>query len=53
MIILDTHVISESLRPRCSDAVTAWLDAQAAESLYLTTLSRTFKDDQIFLLIPL
>jgi hypothetical protein len=39
MIILDTNVISESLRPRCSDAVTAWLDAQAAESLYLTAIS--------------
>lgn len=39
MIILDTHVISESLRPRCSDAVTAWLDAQAAESLYLTAIN--------------
>ncbi len=39
MIILDTNVISESLRPRCSDAVTAWLDAQAAESLYLTAIN--------------
>lgn len=39
MIILDTHVLSESLRPRCSEAVTAWLDAQAAESLYLTAIN--------------
>ena len=39
MIILDTNVISESLRLRCSDAVTAWLDAQAAESLYLTAIN--------------
>ncbi|NJM13721.1 MAG: type II toxin-antitoxin system VapC family toxin [Synechococcaceae cyanobacterium SM1_2_3] len=39
MIILDTNVISESLRPRCRDAVTAWLDAQAAESLYLTAIN--------------
>lgn len=39
MIILDTNVISESLRPRCSDAVIAWLDAQVAESLYLTTIN--------------
>ena len=39
MIVLDTNVISESLRPRCSDAVTAWLDAQAAESLYLTSIN--------------
>jgi predicted nucleic acid-binding protein len=39
MIILDTNVISESLRPRCSDAVTAWLDAQAAETLYITAVN--------------
>lgn len=39
MIILDTNVVSEPLRSRCSDAVTAWLDAQAAESLYLTSIS--------------
>lgn len=39
MIILDTNVISETLRPRCSDAVTAWLDAQMAESLYLTSIN--------------
>lgn len=39
MIVLDTNVISESLRPRCSEAVTAWLDAQAAESLYVTAIN--------------
>lgn len=39
MIILDTNVISEPLRPQCCDAVTAWLDAQAAESLYLTAIN--------------
>lgn len=39
MIILDTNVISESLRPRCDAAVIAWLDAQLAESLYLTAIN--------------
>ena len=39
MIILDTHVISESLRPRCGDAVSAWPDPQPAESLYLTAIT--------------
>ncbi len=39
MIILDTNVISESLRPRCNDAVTAWLDAQVAQTLYLTAIN--------------
>lgn len=39
MIILDTNVISEPLRPRPSAGVVAWLDAQALETLYLTTIS--------------
>ena len=39
MIILDTNVVCESLRPRCDAAVTAWLDAQAAESLYVTAIN--------------
>jgi predicted nucleic acid-binding protein len=39
VIILDTNVISESLRPRCSEAVTAWLDAQLAETLYITAIN--------------
>lgn len=39
MIILDTHVISEPLRPRPSEAVIEWLDAQSPESLYLTAVN--------------
>lgn len=39
MIILDTNVVSEPLRPRCSEAVTAWLDAQAVETLFITTIN--------------
>jgi toxin FitB len=39
VIILDTNVISESLRPHCSKAVTAWLDAQVVESLYITAIN--------------
>lgn len=39
MIVLDTNVISEPLRPRCSETVTAWLDAQAAETLYITAIN--------------
>ena len=39
MIILDTNVVSEPM-PRNSDpAVAAWLDQQAAETLYLTATS--------------
>jgi len=39
VIILDTNVISEPLRSKPSAEVVAWLDAQAVETLYLTTLS--------------
>ena len=38
MIILDTNVISEPLRPMPIAGVVAWLDAQAVETLYLTTV---------------
>jgi toxin FitB len=36
MIILDTNVVSEPMRPRGDPAVRAWLDQQAADTLYLT-----------------
>lgn len=36
MIILDTNVISEPMRARADPTVAAWLDRQAAETLYLT-----------------
>ena len=37
MILLDTNVVSESLRPRPSPSVLTWLDARPAESIYLCT----------------
>lgn len=39
MIIVDTNVVSEPLRPRPSTAVVEWLDAQAVETLYLTAIT--------------
>lgn len=39
MIIVDTNVISETLRPRCNEAVIEWLDAQAVETLYITSIN--------------
>jgi predicted nucleic acid-binding protein len=36
MIILDTCVISEPMKARVNPTVAAWLDRQAAETLYLT-----------------
>jgi predicted nucleic acid-binding protein len=39
MIILDTNVVSEPLRPKPNPEVLDWLDRQAPETLYLTTIS--------------
>lgn len=39
MILLDTNVVSEPMRPKPDRNVLAWLDDQAAESLYLSTVS--------------
>lgn len=39
MIILDTNVISEPMKPSGNAAVLAWLDRQQAETLYLTATS--------------
>ena len=39
MILLDTNVISEPMRPKPDRNVLVWLDAQAAETLYLSTVS--------------
>lgn len=39
MIILDTNVVSEPLRPAPDQTVVDWLNAQEAETLYLTTVS--------------
>ncbi|MET3853762.1 type II toxin-antitoxin system VapC family toxin [Rhizobium sp. OAE497] len=39
MIILDTNVISEPMKPDADPKVLAWLDDQAAETLYLTSVN--------------
>lgn len=39
MIILDTNVVSEALKPGRDPAVIAWLDQQSAETLYLAATS--------------
>jgi hypothetical protein len=36
MIVLDTNVISEPLKPRADPRVIRWLDGQEPETLYLT-----------------
>lgn len=39
MIVVDTNVISELLRPRCDESVAAWADAQPATSLFITSIN--------------
>lgn len=39
MIVLDTNVLSEPLRPAPDPRVVAWLDAQHVETLWLTTVT--------------
>lgn len=39
MIVLDTNVVSEAMKPEPSPAVSAWLDQQAAETLYLSSVT--------------
>lgn len=39
MIILDTNVISEPLKPRANPLVVRWLDAQHPDTLYLTAVT--------------
>jgi predicted nucleic acid-binding protein len=40
LIILDTNVVSEPLKPDPSAAVLEWLDRQSSATLYLTTISQ-------------
>jgi len=39
VIVLDTNVVSEGMRPQPSPVVVAWLNAQAAETLYLSSVT--------------
>jgi predicted nucleic acid-binding protein len=39
VIVLDTNVVAEPMKPRGDPAVLDWLDRQASETLYLTAIS--------------
>lgn len=39
MLILDTNVISEMMKPVPNDFVRAWLNVQISESLYITSIT--------------
>lgn len=37
MIVLDTNVVSEAMKPSANPAVLAWLDEQVVETIYLSS----------------
>ncbi len=39
MIVLDTNVVSEAMKPEPNPAVRAWLNEQLAETLYLSSVT--------------
>ena len=39
MIVLDTNVVSEAMKPQPHPSVLAWLDAQASETLFLSCVT--------------
>jgi len=39
MIVLDTNVVSEAMKPEPHPAVRAWLNAQTAQTLYLSSVT--------------
>jgi len=39
MIVLDTNVVSEAMKPEPNPAVLAWLNDQAAETLYISSVT--------------
>ncbi len=39
MIVLDTNVVSEAMKPEPHPAVRAWLNIQAAQTLYLSSVT--------------
>ena len=49
MIVLDTNVISEAMKPEPHPAVRAWLNNQVAETLYLSsvTLAELWSDGAV------
>jgi predicted nucleic acid-binding protein len=39
VILLDTNLVSEAMKPEAAPAVRLWLDAQAAETLHLSSVT--------------
>jgi predicted nucleic acid-binding protein len=39
VIVLDTNVVSEAMKPSANPTVLAWLNEQAAETLYMASVT--------------
>ena len=39
MVVLDTNVVSEAMKPEPHPSVRAWLNEQAAETLYISSVT--------------
>ena len=39
MIVLDTNIVSEAMKPSANPAVAAWLDAQVVETIYISSIT--------------
>ena len=52
MILLDTNVLSEFMRPRPSANVVAWMDEQPADEVYTSAISRAEIEVGLLLMPP-
>jgi predicted nucleic acid-binding protein len=52
MILLDTNVLSEVMRPQPSDTVVSWLDEQPAGEFYTSAISRAEIELGLMLMPP-
>jgi toxin FitB len=52
VILLDTNVLSEFMRPRPSAGVVSWLDAQSAGEVYTSAISRAEIEVGLMLMSP-
>ncbi len=52
MILLDTNVLSEFMRPRPSASVVSWLDEQPAGEVYTSAISRAEIELGLLLMSP-
>lgn len=52
MILLDTNVLSEFMRPRPSASVVSWLDEQPAGAVYTSAISRAEIELGLMLMPP-